>query len=79
VAGRLGLDVRAGLAEPATIVFAGAAELPIVFACGGFGDVDAGGVIQEVSDCHVELTVLVTVLATVLSPVVPWVLSLLLA
>jgi hypothetical protein len=79
VVGRLGLDVRAGLVEPATMVFAGAAELPIVFACGGFWDVDAGGVIQEVSDCHVELTVLVTVLATVLSPVVPWVLSLLLA
>jgi hypothetical protein len=79
VVGRLGLGVREGLAGLATIVFAGAAELPLVFACEGVLDVDAGGVIQEVSDCHVELTVLVTVLATVLSPVVAWVLSLLLA
>jgi len=79
VVGRLVLGVREGLAGLATMVFAGAAEPPMVFACGGVFEVDAGGVIQEVSDCHVELTVLVTVLATVVSPVVPWVLSLFLA
>jgi hypothetical protein len=74
VVGRLGLRVREGLAGLATMVFAGAAKPPMVFVCGGAFGVDAG-VIQEVSDCHVELTVLVTVLATVLSAVVPWVLS----
>jgi hypothetical protein len=49
------------------MVFAGAAEPPMVFACGGVFGVAAGGVIQEVSDCHVVVTVFVIVLAAVLS------------
>jgi glyoxylate carboligase len=67
VVGRLELGLRKGLEGLATIVFAGAAEPPMIFACGGVLDVDAGGVIQEVSDCHVVVTVFVIVLATVLS------------
>jgi hypothetical protein len=68
VVGRLVLGrARAGLAGLATIVFAGAVEPPRVFACGGVFGVAAGGVSQEVSDCHVVVTVFVTLLAVVLS------------
>jgi len=67
VVGRLVIGLRKGLAGLATIVFADATELPVVAACGGVLDADAGGAIQEVSDCHVELTVFVTVLAAFLS------------
>ena len=65
--GRLVPGLRKGLAGLATIVFAGAAEPPMIFACGWVLDADAGGFIQDVSDCHVAVTVLVTVWAEVLA------------